>query len=360
MQKKLRCAVVGATGLAGQQFVNALENHPWFEIATLAASEKNKGKRYVDALRDHSGKISWFASASLPSQRILEIVLEGADSLNLRGIDLIFTAVESDVAAVLEPMYAEQKPVFSAASFFRYEKDVPLIIPSVNHEHVGLVHTQQSNRGWKGFVLPIPNCTTTGLVASLKPLQKFGLLKVVMTSLQAVSGAGRSPGVIGLDIIDNVIPYIPKEEEKVEKEAKKILGTLAGDKIIETKTSFSCTCTRVAVLDGHTEAVFTSLETPIEPEEASKLYTSYVVTAVKGLPSTPKELFKVHPDPFRPQPRLDRDANDGMTIHIGRLRKDDALKGIKYVVLSHNTKLGAAKGAIWIAELCREKGLLSV
>lgn len=353
-----KAVVIGATGIAGQQFISALESHPYFEVVKLAASERNMGKTYRNALGDESGKINWFASSTMPSERILEIKLDDAANLDLSNIDVVFTAVESDVANELEPKYAEEKPVFSTASAFRYKDDVPLIIPSVNAEHVSMVELQKSNRNWKGYVLPIPNCTTTGLAASLKPLQQFGLEMAIMTSMQAVSGAGRNPGVKALDIVDNVVPYIPKEEEKVEKETLKILGKLEGERITNASTKISCTCTRVNVLDGHTETVFTKLTKNPGPEQVKKAIESHSSPLVQGLPCTPKQMFIVHEDPFRPQPRMDRDTNDGMTTHVGRLRNDPVLGGIKYVVLSHNTKLGAARGAIWVAELCVKKGYL--
>lgn len=206
--KKLRCALIGATGLAGQQFVSALHGHPWFELTGVAASPRSAGKTYAEALKSPNGMMGWFLAEPLP-QRVAQMVVSAGDKLNHADFDLVFSAVEADVARELEPLYARSLPVISAASAFRNEPDVPLLIPPVNAEHVELIVEQQKNRGWNGFIAPMPNCTTTGLAMTLAPLeQAFGVKAVMMTSLQAVSGAGRSPGVIGLDVIDNVIPHI--------------------------------------------------------------------------------------------------------------------------------------------------------
>src|SRR5205807_1365030 len=210
---------------------------------------------------------------------------------------LVFTAVESDAAKVLEPRFAEEVPVVSTASAFRYEPDVPVFLPAVNLDHAKLIDAQRKRRGWKGFITPGPNCTTTGLAITLKPLDDaFGVDKVVMTSLQAVSGAGRaSPGgVLALDIIDNVIPYIAKEEEKVEKETKKILGRFEGDGILDARMTVSCTCTRVNVLEGHTESVFVGLKKKPSVDEAKKAMEEFGREFVElGLPSSPKHLITV-------------------------------------------------------------------
>jgi aspartate-semialdehyde dehydrogenase len=220
---------------------------------------------------------------------------------------------------------------------------------------------QRKNRGWKGFVAPLPNCTTTGLAITLKPiLDNFGVESVFMTSMQAVSGAGRTPGVAALDIFDNVIPYIPKEEEKVQIETMKILGDLNGSAINPAKMKVSCTCTRVGVLDGHTESVFVETAKDCEPagvKDAMLKYSKNV--SVKGLPTAPSEYIFVHDDPTRPQPRLDREMNGGMTTVVGRLRKDAVFeRGIKYVLLSHNEKMGSAKGAVLLAEMLKQKNYL--
>lgn len=354
--KKLRCALIGATGLAGQQFVSALNDHPWFELTGVAASPRSAGKTYAEALKSPNGMMGWFLAESLP-QRVAKMVVSAGDQLNPADFDLVFSAVEADVARELEPLYARSLPVISAASAFRNERDVPLLIPPVNAEHVELIAEQRQNRGWKGFIAPMPNCTTTGLAMTLAPLeQAFGVKAVMMTSLQAVSGAGRSPGVIGLDVIDNVIPHIAKEEHKVEVETKKILGGVRTAHDMKV----SCTCTRVAVLEGHTEAAYVSLRKPASLDEVQRALREWKGHAwTEGLPSSPPRWVEVLEDPFRPQPRLDRDTHGGMATSVGRLREDGVLEnGVKYVLVSHNTKMGAAKGAILAAELLKARGFL--
>jgi aspartate-semialdehyde dehydrogenase len=284
------------------------------------------------------------------------------NNLNLSGIDLVFTAVSTQIARNIEGKLAEQKPVVSTARAYRYEPDIPILLPGINLSHARLIHAQRKNRAWKGFLIPQPNCTATGLAYSLKPiLDEFGLKKVLMTSLQAVSGAGRSPGVSALDIIGNVIPYIPGEEEAVAKETIKILGSLTNDdEISPALFSLSCTCTRVGVLDGHTESVFLSTQRPCSVSDVRDVLRSYSGDMQSlNLPSAPRRLLVVHDDPYRPQPRLDLMTEDGMATIIGRIRKDPALEnGIKYVLLSHNTKMGAAKGAVLVAEFLYQENYL--
>jgi aspartate-semialdehyde dehydrogenase len=357
---RIRAAIVGATGVIGQQFVVALEDHPWFETTLLAASERSAGKTYLDALRDERTKAMRWLCDEQPPVDALEMRVENASELDLAKVDVVFSAVESDVAKELEPRFAEEKPVISTASAFRYFDDVPILVPGVNSDHAHLIDIQRRSRGWKGFITTQPNCTTTGLVITLKPLlDTFGIKTVVMTSLQALSGAGRSPGVIGLDILDNVIPYIVGEEEKVQRETLKILGTYRNDRIEPTKMGVTCTCTRVNVLDGHTEAVFASLGKPCTVAEVKKAFLAFGKGMVEELPSAPSQMIVVHEDPFRPQPRLDRENFDGMATTVGRIREDPVLEnGIKYVLLSHNTKMGAAKGAVMVAEGLRQMGYL--
>jgi aspartate-semialdehyde dehydrogenase len=356
---RIRVAVLGATGVAGQQFLACLADHPLFEVKRLGASERSAGKKYGDAIKDAGGKVSWFAKDPL-DPALAALPVEDAAHMTPDGIDLVFTAVESDAAKILEPKFAEKVPVVSTASAYRYEPDVPVFLPAVNLDHVALIDVQRRRRGWKGFITPGPNCTTTGLAITLKPLEDaFGIEKVVMTSMQSVSGAGRSPGVLALDVIDNVVPYISKEEEKVERETKKILGHYQGEGIVDARIAVSCTCTRVNVLEGHTESVFVGLKKKPTVEEAKKAMEEFGREFVEmGLPSSPKHLITVSTDPYRPQPRLDRDNEDGMTTTVGRLREDAVLGGIKYVLVSHNTRMGAAKGGLLIAEYLVKKGYI--
>jgi aspartate-semialdehyde dehydrogenase len=354
---KLRAGIVGATGIAGQQFIEALRDHPSFEIAALAASERSAGKSYGEALRDaKSGAVRWWCAGAPPADVLKLPVVSGA-AFDANAVDVVFSAIESDPARELEPKWAATRPVFSTASAYRYEEDVPLLIPGVNLAHAPLLRVQQKRRGWKGFVAPIPNCTTTGLVIALAPLhRRVGVEKVAMTSMQGISGAGRSPGVVALDIIDNVVPYIPGEEEKVAKETSKILGGLGKDVIDPAPIVVSATCTRAAVLEGHTETVSVSLGGPCSPADAAALMRAYL-GGIEELPSAPRHMLTVHDDPFRPQPRIDRDADGGMTTSVGRLRPDALWQhGLRFVLVSHNTKFGAAKGAVLLAEALRRDG----
>lgn len=357
---RIPVAVVGATGLAGQEFLASLSGHPLFEVTRVAASTRSAGKTYLEAIRGPSGQLQWYAGGD-PDARIGALPVEDAAKLDVRGLGVVFSAVEAEPARELEPRYAAEVPVISTASAFRNEPDVPILVPGVNLGHTRLIDVQRRKRGWKGYITPNPNCTTTGLVITLAPLhERFGVRRVVMTSMQACSGAGRSPGVMGLDIIDNVIPFIPKEEEKVERETRKILGTLEGDGVRPAPFPVSCTCTRVPVLEGHTEAVFVELARAATEEEIRAAWREAGADfTARRHPSSPERLIVQHDDPFRPQPRLDRDTDRGMATTVGRLRPDGALEhGWKYVLVSHNTRMGAAAGAILVAEHLAAEGLI--
>ena len=356
MTKKI--ALVGATGIAGQQFVAALADHPWFEIHRLVGSERSAGKRYGEALRDpKTGALRWWCETE-PTPSVVALDVDDSRTFEPDDVDLVFSAVEADVARELEPRYAKTKPVVSTASAFRYEDDVPIITPGVNWDHSRLLAMQRERRGWRGYVTPIPNCTTTGLVIALKPLHDaFGVRRVMVTSMQGISGAGRSPGVVGLDIIDNVVPFIPKEEEKVARETRKIFATLGEGGLRDADFVVSATCTRASVLEGHTEAVSVSLEKPASPADVAAAMRAF--DGGRALPSAPGRWIIVHDDPFRPQPRLDRDAEGGMATSVGRIRPEPVLEnGVKFVLVSHNTKMGAAKGAVLVAEHLYEGGLV--
>jgi aspartate-semialdehyde dehydrogenase len=358
----IKAGIVGATGIVGQQFLVALKGHPWIEIAALAASERSAGRSYKGAITDsQSGALRWFCQEP-PVQEVMDMPVQNAAEMDASALDIIFSAVESDQAKILEPKFATDKAVISTASAFRYDEDVPILIPGINSEHAKLIDVQRKTRGWKGFITPIPNCTTAGLAITLKPIhESFGVNAVIMTSMQALSGAGRSPGVTGLDILDNVIPFIVGEEEKVQRETQKILGNFAGNSVGTAKFNISCTCTRVDVREGHTESVFVSTQKTCDVDDVARAMMEYVgLPGDTDLPSAPRHMIIVHEDPFRPQPRLDRDADDGMATVVGRIRKDNVLEnGVKYVLVSHNTKMGAAKGAVLVAELLIRDGYIS-
>ena len=358
--RKVRVAVVGATGLAGQQFLAALADHPWFELVRVAASSRSAGKTYREAISTPSGQLQWYVDIELP-ETFASLEVADASELDVSDLDIVFTAVESGPARELEPRYARTCPVISTASAFRYEDDVPLLLPGVNPDHVELIATQQEKRGWKGFVAPNPNCTTVGLAIALAPLHRaFGIEHVHMVSMQAVSGAGRSPGVIAMDVIDNIIPFIPGEEEKVAKETQKILGKLQGDRIESAGFGVSATCTRVGVIDGHTEAVHVTLSRDATAEAIAAAWSGAGAELAEArLPSAPRELIAVEADPFRPQVRVDRDRGNGMTTVVGRLRPDPTVeRGWRFMLVSHNTKMGAAMGCVLQAEQLVSLGVI--
>ena len=249
---------------------------PWFRIEALAASRRSAGHTYGEALRDPAtGALRWYAGL-LPDKTIFDLPVEDAETLEASRFNVIFTGIESDAAQALEPQYAKSCPVLSTASAFRYEDDVPVLIPGVNDDHARLVEQQRRQRGWKGFISPNPNCTTVGLAISLAPLVRtFGVDTVVMTSLQAVSGAGRNGGVLSLDIIDNVIPYIPKEEDKVRREVCKILGQVTTAGLEPLPMRISATCTRVPVMDGHTASVLAVTSRQASVSEAREAMESF-------------------------------------------------------------------------------------
>lgn len=356
MEKK-RVAIIGVTGSVGQEFVQSLHNHPWFEVTQIAASERSAGKKYLDAIRDAGGIITWDVGGEIP-EYIKEMQVRTIDELDVSQLDLVFSAVESAAARDIETRMAADVPVISTSSAYRYEEDVPILIPGINDEQAELLEVQKKNRSWKGWVAPLPNCTTTGLVITLKPLlEKYGAKKVLMTSLQAISGGGKS-GVTAMGITDNILPYIPKEEGKVKKETRKILGKLNGEKIVDADIRVSCTCTRVPVIDGHTESVFVETEKEIDPESAKETYNRYNDdVSVLGLPSAPEKYYAFHDDPTRPQPRMEREVGGGMTTTIGRVEKEELFeKGLKYMLFSHNKKMGSAKGAVLLGEMLYKKG----
>ena len=289
---------------------------------------------------------------------IKSMTVKKIEDLDVSQLDLVFSAVESVAARDIETKMAADLPVISTSSAYRYEEDVPILIPGINDEQTELLEVQKKNRSWKGWVAPLPNCTTTGLAITLKPLlEKYGAKKVMMTSMQAISGGGKS-GVSAMGITDNIIPYIPKEEEKVRIETRKILGKLKDGKIEDADIRISCTCTRVPVIDGHTESVFVETSKEVDPLKAKDTYNQCnSEISVAGLPSAPEKYYAFHEDPTRPQPRMERTVGDGMTTTIGRVETEELFDhGLKYMLFSHNKKMGSAKGAVLLAEMLYKKG----
>ncbi len=347
--KKIEVGILGATGMVGQRFVSLLEHHPWFEIKWLAASERSAGKTYRQAcnwrLRDSMPQSAW----ELPVHECKP----GA------APHLVFSSLDSKVAGQVEQEFAQAgHVVVSNSSNFRMEKDVPLLIPDVNPDHLGLIREQQKLRKWKGTIVTNPNCTTVGLVMSLAPLaNKFGIEKVLMTSMQAVSGAGY-PGIPTLDILGNVIPYIGGEEEKVEIETRKLLGKLMDGQVKLGDFIVSAHCNRVMVEDGHTETISVALKSKATVAEIAEAWRAYrSVPQERDLPSAPKHPIIVREERDRPQPKFDLNVENGMATVVGRLRECAVLQ-FKYVAFSHNTIRGAAGAALLNAELMKSEGYL--
>jgi aspartate-semialdehyde dehydrogenase len=348
---KRKVAILGATGAVGQRFIQLLQSHPWFQIEVLAASERSAGKKYQDAC-------PWLMETELPKEIAdMSVVNADVESVEQAGtVDLVFSSLPGDLANSVEAQFGALYPVFSKASAHRMDKDVPLLIPEVNPDHAEMVKAQQKLRGWKGFITTDPNCSTIQLAITLKPLMQFGLKQVMVSTMQALSGAGY-PGVASLDIIDNVVPFISGEEEKMETEALKILGKYDGCGIQNAEFQLSASCNRVNVSDGHLESVFIKLEqdpTMVEIEEAFARFQGEPQRL--KLPSAPVNPIVVRNEKNRPQPRFDRDAGNGMSVVVGRIRKDPIMT-FKYLCLSHNTIRGAAGGGILSAELYVSKGL---
>ena len=365
MSSQIPVAVLGATGSVGQRFISLLDNHPWFKVVALAASDRSVGQRYADACR-------WVLNEPMPEYaREMVVVPATPECIDAK---IVFSALHNDIAKDVEPQFARAgAAVCSNASSYRRGEDVPLLLPEINADHIHLVKAQRRQRGWSGCILTNPNCTSTGLTIVLKALDEaFGVKKVFAVSLQALSGAGY-PGVPSLDIMDNVIPNVGNggEEDKVEWEPRKMLGKLremleppssAGTPpgaIIElADIKFSVHTNRVAVMDGHTVCASVELAHPAEPEAAEAVLRDYRAPASAGeLPSSPRPVIEVRSEADRPQPRLDRLTGKGMTTVVGRVRRDPILD-LKFVVLSHNTIRGAAGGSIYNAELLVNEGLL--
>jgi len=352
MSLKRKVAILGATGAVGQRFIQLLQGHPWFSIEVLAASERSAGKKYKDAC-------NWLMESALP-QEIADMPVVSCDieSVAKAGkVDLVFSSLPGDLAGPVEAEFAVVYPVFSKASAHRMDEDVPLLVPEVNPEHVALISIQQKARGWKGFITTDPNCSTIQLAMTLKPLMQFGLKQVIVSTMQALSGAGY-PGVASLDIIDNVIPFISKEEEKMEEENHKILGTFNGKQVQNAAFTLSASCNRVHVKDGHLESVFVKLDSNPTVAEVEEAFRNFQGEPQRlKLPSAPENPIIVRKEPNRPQPRYDRDAGKGMSVVVGRLRKDPIMT-MKYMCLGHNTIRGAAGAGILSAELFAAKNLV--
>jgi len=334
--------ILGATGTVGQRFVQLLADHPWFRVTALAASDRSGGQRYADACH-------WLLPTPMPDA-VRDLVVHTIEPE--LDCQLVFSALPSGVARKVEEHFARAGYVVcSNASSHRLDADVPLLIPEVNPDHTALIDVQRHRRGWKGFIVTSANCSATELALALKPLQDaFGLRRVSVVTMQAVSGAGY-PGVPAMDILDNVIPFIGGEEDKVEREPLKLLGTLQDQQVVNAPFVISAQCNRVPVRDGHTVCVSVEFEgKPDVGEIIAALGNFQGPSEVAGLPSTPTHPIVVRREANHPQPVLDRDAGKGMSVVVGRVRPCPVFD-FKFVVLGHNTLRGAASGSIHNAEL---------
>ncbi len=348
MQSPIEVGILGATGMVGQHFLRFLEGHPWFQVKWLGASDRSAGKRYRDAM-------AWHLSGAIP-EAVAGLQVEECKPGNAPR--LLFSAMDASVATEIERAFAEAgHVVVSNSKNHRMDADVPLLVPEVNADHLRLIPAQQRARGWKGQIVTNPNCSTVGLTMGLGPLRQFGITKVIVTTMQAISGAGY-PGVASMDITGNVVPFISGEEEKMEQETQKILGEFRGDRIEPLPARVSAHCNRVAVIDGHTETV--SVEFASKPADADlrRAFDEFRgVPQERALPSAPARPVIYMDETNRPQPRKDVERERGMAAFIGRLRPCKVLD-YKFVVLSHNTIRGAAGAAVLNAELMHSEGML--
>jgi len=350
MSNRIPVAVLAATGSVGQRFIQLLDNHPYFEVAALTASDRSVGKPYGEACH-------WILPGEMPAWAMSMVVQPTAAEQTLTP--LVFSALPAETALEVEAEFARAGAlVCSNASAYRMAPDVPILLPEVNPEQVDILPIQRRLRGWSGAIVTNSNCTSTGITVALKTLKDaFGLRRVFAVSMQALSGAGY-PGVASMDIIDNVIPMIKGEEEKVESEPRKMLGRIEGDTIAADDFLISAHTNRVAVVDGHMVCLSVELGQKVSPGEVAQVMRAYQTPEIsRDLPSAPHPVIDVRSEPDRPQPRLDRQTGNGMTTVVGCIRSDP-LFTVKMVVLSHNTIRGAAGGSIYNAELLVRTGYI--
>lgn len=347
MQTRIEVGILGATGMVGQHFIKFLQGNPWFDLKWLGASDRSAGKKYRDAMTWHLGVVP---------ETVADKTVE--DSKPGNAPRLLFSAMDASVATDIERAFAQAgHVVVSNSRNHRMEKDVPLLVPEINPDHLKLVPGQQRARGWKGQIVTNPNCSTIGLTMGLAPLKQFGITNVLVTTMQAISGAGY-PGVASMDIMGNVVPFIGMEEEKMEMETQKIMGEFKGDHIEPLHAAVSAHCNRVGVVDGHTEAVSVAFSTkPSLADLRNAIDTFTALPQQRQLPSAPPRPVIYMEEPNRPQPRKDAERERGMAAFVGRLRECPVL-GYKFVVLSHNTVRGAAGAAVLNAELMLSEGML--
>lgn len=348
--QRYNIGILGATGLVGQRLAHQLKGHPWFRVVAVAASDRSAGELYGRA-------VSWQLPEE-PSAEVAALPVSHCRAESMRDCDLVLSALDAPVAREVEAeMVAAGLAVVSNSSAFRMQPDVPLLIPEINAGHLELVAAQRGS-GTPGFMVTNPNCSVAGLALVVAPLDRaFGVRRAVVTTLQAVSGAGLG-GPRAIELLDNVVPHIPGEEEKIESELQKILGRCGEGSLLPAEILVSAHCHRVPTLDGHLEAVSLELRRPASPDEVAAVLEGFTAPEeVEGLPSSRRPLIRVRQEADRPQPRLDRDCGEGMSVVVGRIRHCPVL-GCKLELLSHNTVRGAAGGALLNAELVAARGLL--
>lgn len=342
--------ILGATGMVGQRFIQLLDNHPDFEITALAASSRSAGKRYEDAT-------TWYLDNEMPDS-VKDIIVKETDADAMDNyVDIVFSSLPTEFAAKVEKDFARDYVVASNASAHRMKKNIPLVIPEVNPEYLDMIDAQQKENNWDGFIVTNPNCSTIALTLSLKPIvDNFNVDAIRVSTMQAVSGAGYN-GVPSMAIVDNLVPYIGSEEEKMESETLHLLGNYDGEKVSNADFKLSASCHRVPVIDGHTEAVFVELDDDFDINDVKEKMANFKALPQKlNLFSAPENPVIVKEEIDRPQPRMDRNAGNGMSVSVGRLRKDQAFdNSFKYVLVGHNTIRGAAGASVLNAELINDK-----
>lgn len=337
----INVGVLGATGAVGQRFVQLLAGHPWFNLQTLTASERSAGKSYKDA-------VNWRIDEPFPDS-VGDIVVSNTDVASVKNLDLVFSALPADLATKLETdISGAGVAVCSNASSHRMGKNIPLVVPEVNPDHLGLIDLQRDS-GSDGFIVTNPNCSTIMMVSALNPIRRHNLSDIRVATMQAISGAGFE-GVSAMSIYDNVIPYIGSEEKKMETETVKIMGTFDGSQIISAPFKISASCHRVPVIDGHTMAVWVDVDASVD--ELKNDFRNYKAP-FSGLPTQPEKSVLLFEQDDRPQPRLDRNRGRGMTVSVGRIRE-----GIRFIAMGHNTIRGAAGASVLNAELIVSKKYL--
>lgn len=348
MQPQIEVGVLGATGMVGQHFVKFLQGHPWFKLTWVGASDRSSGKKYREAT-------AWRLAGEMPAD-VAELTVSDCKPGN--APKLMFSATDASVATEIEQAFANAgHTVVSNSRNHRMDADVPLLVPELNGDHLGILPAQRAKRGWSGSIVTNPNCSTIVLTMALGPLKQFGIQRVVVTTLQAISGAGY-PGVPSMDITANVIPYIGGEEEKIEIETQKILGDFAGGELRALEAKVSAHCNRVPVVDGHLAATSVELSSKVKAEDLIAAFNSFTALPQQlNLPSAPKRPVIYMPANDRPQPRRDAERENGMACFVGRVRECPVFD-FKFIALGHNTVRGAAGAAVLNAELMQAQGLL--